>query len=370
MSREDRRRNQEAVYQAMRSYYEETKNWKENISVKEIHSRVNKHLRIFFHEEVRAALSKDLATKLKFENSTMGILILPEEEAPHEFEKNVLLTLNRLGIKASSGRGAKNVLVPWSRISYRTILRCLKYLIKEEKVIRIGKGHYTTDAAVKKREDVASAYIRVLSIDAVGLRGNYLTTLLGKGAMGIPFNPAYVLPEAASIFKKVYERRLCIHNDKETALAEANVWLNSFMNNVHVEIGTTGSPFKILSGRMTTSELQEIGPAILGAVVRKRVVKREFGVDALVFQSAFEIVFQLLVNLIDIKSLKTSEESDIVVKVSFNPREFVRSIDAFREPVESRLNRKMVRKMGFLPTKTYLESETREKRIFSEGASI
>ena len=351
----------------MRSYYEETKNWTENISVIEIQSRVDETLRILLHEEIHSALLEDLATKVNLEDSACGILVLLKEDVPREFEKKVLFSLSRFGATFSSDSGVRKVLVPWSRISYRTILRCLKDLMKEEKVFRMGRGHYTIEATVKKREEQASTYKKVFSINAAGLRGNYLTTLLGKGAMGIPFNPAYVLPETASIFKKIYEQRLGIHNDKETALAEANIWLNSFMKNVHVEIGTTGSPFEIIPGRMTTKELQEIGPAIMGAMVRKRVLKRKFGADALVFQSAFEIMFQLLANLIDIKSLKTFEGSDIVVKVSFNPREFFRSADELREQFESRLNRKMVRKWGFLPTKTYLEPETRKKRAFSEA---
>ncbi len=318
--------------------------------------------------EVGAALSEDLATKVDLEDSISGILILLKEGMPQEFKRKVLFSLNRFGATFSGDREGKNVLVPWRKMAYRTVLRRLKDLTREKRVHRIGKGHYTIDAAIQKRENLASAYSEVLSFNAAGLRGHYATTLLGKDGIVIPFNSAHALPQTTAIFKKIYDWRLNGHKDKETAKAEANIWINSFMNTVRVEIGTTGVPFKIISGRMMTSERQEIGPAVLGAIVGKRVSKRKFGVDALVFQSATEIMFRLLTSLIDLESLKAFGDSDIVVKVSFNPLEFLRSMNNLKEPFESRLNRQMVRKWGVLPSKTYLEPETRKKRVFSEGS--
>lgn len=336
------------------------------MTTKEIQTKVNKSLRSLLHEEVKQALPKEVANQVNFTETNDGLLVQPKKEKTRELEQKVLFHLSRFKANVPEDGQNRHFLIPWKKMSYRIVLRHLENLRNEGRVQRFSRGQYNIDLAVQKRQSLASMYRKVLSINARELKGNYTTTLLGKEGMIIPFNPVYLLPQTTSLFKIIYHWRSREHKDKDTAKAEANIWINSFMNNVSVEIGSTGAPFGIRSGKMVTSERQEIGPALLGAMIGKRVSKRKYGVDALVFQSATEIIFRLLTNLIDPESLKSFGDSDIVVKISFNPIEFLRTMSNLKEPFEMGLNREMVRKWGILPSKTYLEPETRKKRVFSD----
>jgi hypothetical protein len=367
--RQDRKRNQEIVYQAMASFYEETQKWTEDLSTKEVVTRVDVSLRSILREEVREALPKEIAGQVRLADTISGLLILSNHKIIHEFMRKVLISLNQFNVSVRSEGQDKHFLVPWREMDYRVILRHLENLKAEGKIERVKRGRYTIDTAVQKRQSLALEYHKVLSISAAELRGHYASTLLGKEDLVIPFDPAYALPQAASLFKKVYDRRFSRHKDKKIAKAEANIWLNSFMRNVCIEIGSTGAPFRVMSGKMVTSERQEIGPALLGAMIGKRISKRSYGVDALMFQSATDIMFRLLTDLIDPDSLKAFGDSDIVVRISFNPLKFLRTMSNLEEVFEMRLNRQMVRKWGVFPTKTYLEPETKKKRVFSEERS-
>jgi hypothetical protein len=310
--REDRKRNQEFVYQTMESYYKETQKWTEDLTIGEVQSRVNVTLRLL-HEEVGQ--------------------ILPKE-------------------------------VPWKKMGYRVVLRHLGNLAEEGRVRQTRRGRYTIDVAVQKRQNIASEYRQLLSINAAELSGHYSSTLLGKKGLIIPFNPAYALRQTALLRRKIYERRLSRHGDEEVAKAETDIWIDSFMNSVNVEIGSTGAPFSFLSGKMMTTERQEMGPALLGAIAGKRISKKGYGVDALVFQSATEIMYRLLTDLIDPESLKAFGNSDVVVKICFNPLKFLQTKNNLKEPFEMKLNSKPVRKLGLFPTKTRLISETKKRVIF------
>ena len=294
--REDKRENVEIVYSAMRSLYEQRqpKDWRKSLPPKEIEAKVNNILEM-----------KSLETKKQ-------------------------------------------------RTMHRVVVhRCLKVLMKEKRVVKLPntRGEYTIDFAIQEAKKTCSAFTRtVLSVNNYReLKGETSQTIQGQ-KIDTPFCPINSAPETVSISRHIEKWRLQIHGEKDIAGAEANAWINSFINALSCEVESGDTPLKIRPDKLVSTE------------------KRD-GVNAFIFRKAMEIMLELFESL-DLESLKRAKDSGLLVdaqmsvRISFNPVTFIQLLKRYRDEKEIELNRTQVQ--SEFPWKTFELNKSLNKRVFKE----
>lgn len=209
------------------------------------------------------------------------------------------------------------------RIGYRSILRQLDALKSEGIVVRIGRGEYSTSEVLQRRRDRELAFRNVLSLSRGSLTGVSKVTERGKLVSETPANPLTHSDTVLNITKEIVEKRREFHGDEELADKEADVWVACLLNNINVELGTTGEPFKVVPGRFVTTISQELPIKLLGSLISKRQsVDKKMGHDALIFQEAAQIV-KLLIDLVDWRNWSVLDNTtELVVKIVYNPVNF------------------------------------------------
>jgi hypothetical protein len=295
--------NVEIVYSAMKSHYENTQNWKMPLSVKEI-------VEIVYSAMKSNARKKGLSAK-EIEN-------LP-------------------------------------KMDRRCIYRHLDTLMKEKppRVIKIGRGQYTVDFAAEQINNQRKAFTRImLSVDSHRkLRGENYRMIDGQ-KFDVPTNPIFGSPEEHKVFMHIEDWRLKIHNQKDIADAEANAWTNSFIDVLSYDVETGEAPLKIRPESLVTTE-------------------KKVGVNAFIFRKAMEIMLELLESL-DTQSLKNEKspiylgDTQLMVRITFNPVDFYNVLKSYRDRFEMELNRHEVQAPSGLSGRKFQLNDTIEKHVFHE----
>jgi hypothetical protein len=208
------------------------------------------------------------------------------------------------------------------KLHYRTIMRQLNKLKDERCVVRIGRGEYCTRATIEKRSEREQAFRSILSIARQNLRGVFKATEWGRLVSEAPANPLTYSDVILNMAREIVEKRKKTHGDEELAEKEANIWVTCLLNNICVELGSTGPPFEVVPGRFATSIRQELPIRLLGSLMSKQFVERKIGHDALIFQEAAQIV-KLLIDLVDWYNWEVLDNTtELVVKIIYNPVNF------------------------------------------------
>ena len=240
------------------------------------------------------------------------------------------------------------------RLHYRTILRQLDKLIVEGSIDRVGRGEYSTCEIILRRRERELAFRSVLSISRQNLRGVFKATEWGRLVSEAPANPLTYSDAILDMSREIVERRRKTHGDKELAEKEADIWIACFLNNIGVELGSTGTPFEVVPGRFVTTIRQELPVRLLGSLMSKQFIDRKMGHDALIFQEAAQIV-KLLIDLVDWSNLVVPENTtELVVKIAFNHVNFLYDF----ERVKRRVRR--IERMNVFPESHDAESVVRE----------
>jgi hypothetical protein len=227
------------------------------------------------------------------------------------------------------------------KLHYRTIMRQLDKLIDEGSVIRMDRGEYCTRATIEKRSEREQAFRSILSISRQNLRGIFKTTEWGRPVSEAPANPLTYSDAILNMAREIVEKRKETHGDKELAEKEADIWLACLLNNICVELGSTGVSFEVVPGRFVTTIRQELPVRLLGSLMSKQFVDRKMGHDALIFQEAAQIV-KLLIDLVDWSNLDVPDNTtELVVKIAFNPVNFLHDFERVKRKVR-RIERKNV----------------------------
>jgi hypothetical protein len=58
--------------------------------------------------------------------------------------------------------------------------------------------------------------------------------------------------------REIVEKRGKTHGDKELAEKEADIWVACLLNNIGVELGSTGSPFEVVARARNKTLIQEL----------------------------------------------------------------------------------------------------------------
>lgn len=227
------------------------------------------------------------------------------------------------------------------KLNYRTIMRQLDRLTDEGSVIRMGRGEYCTRATIEKRSEREQAFRSILSISRQNLSGVFKATEWGRPVSEAPANPLTYSDAILNMTKELVEERRKTHGDKELAEKEADIWVACLLNNIGVELGSTGTPFEVVPGHFDTTIRQELPIRLLGSLMSKQFVDRQMGHDVLIFQEAVQIV-KLLIDLVDWRKLDVPDNTtELVVKIAFNPVNFLHDFERVKRKVR-RIERKNV----------------------------
>jgi len=227
------------------------------------------------------------------------------------------------------------------KLHYRTILRQLDRLIDEESVVRMGRGEYCTRATIGKRSEREHAFRSILSIGRQNLRGIFKASEWGRTVSEASANPLIYSDAIQDMVREIVEKRRKTHGDKELAEKEADIWVTCLLNNICVELGSTGSPFEVVPGRFATTIRQELPIRLLGSLMSKQYIDRKMGHDALIFQGAVQIV-KLLIDLVDWSNFDVPDNTtELVVKIVYNPVNFLHDFERVKHRVR-RIERKNV----------------------------
>jgi len=219
------------------------------------------------------------------------------------------------------------------KLHYRTIMRQLDKLIAEGSIGRVGRGEYSTCEIILRRRERELAFRSVLSINRQNLRGVFKATEWGRLVAEAPVNPLTYSDAILNMAREIVEKRRETHGDKELAEKEADIWVACLLNNIGVELGSTGSPFEVVPGRFVTTIRQELPIRLLGSLMSKQFIDRKMGHDALIFQEATQIV-KLLIDLVDWSNLVVPDNTtELVVKIAFNPVNFLYDFERVKRRV-------------------------------------
>ncbi|EMR73012.1 hypothetical protein MCGE09_00328 [Thaumarchaeota archaeon SCGC AB-539-E09] len=209
------------------------------------------------------------------------------------------------------------------RLSYRSIMRQLDTLKSDGSVVRIGRGEYSTSEVLQIRRKRELAFRNVISLSSGNLTGVSKVTERGKLVSEAPANPLTYSDAVSTLTKEIVEKRRKFHGDEELAKKEADIWVACLLNNISVELGTTGESFNVVPGRFATTISQELPVKLLGLLVSKQQsMDRKMGHDALIFQEAAQII-RLLIDLVDWHSWNVRDNTtELVVKIVYNPVNF------------------------------------------------
>ena len=209
------------------------------------------------------------------------------------------------------------------RLSYRSIMRQLDALTSEGSVVRIGRGEYSTSEMLQRRRAMELEFRNVLTLSQGSLTGVSKVTEHGKLVSETSANPLTYSDTVLNIKKEIVEKRRKFHGDEELAEKEAEIWAACLLNNISVELGTTGDPFNVTPGHFATTLSQELPIKYLGSLITKQQpVDKKMGHDALIFQEAAQIV-KLLIDLVDWRNWNVLDNTtELVVKIVYNPVNF------------------------------------------------
>jgi hypothetical protein len=185
----------------------------------------------------------------------------------------------------------------------RAIYRHLKTLLKEKppRVFKVGdRGLYTIDYAIEQNEKERKEITRsIMSIKGCSKREG-----------------VYDSSENSLVLEYVKKWRLRTHGQKDVAQIEADIWVNSLLDALSLDIGTGEAPL---------------------------IIKPGSGLDTFVSRKAIEIVFALLESL-DLKYLEqdktnsTLSDSQLAITIKFNPAKFLNKMRFYRDFWELKLN--------------------------------
>jgi hypothetical protein len=242
------------------------------------------------------------------------------------------------------------------KMNRRCIYRHIDTLMeKPPRVIKVGNGRglYTIDFAREQIAKQREAFKKImLSIDSHReLRGE-TTHVIHDQRVDVPTNPIFDAPETQKIYDRIEKWRLQIHGQKDIANAEAVAWISGFIEVLSYDIETGEYPLRIRPESLLTTD-------------------RKVGVNAFIFRKAMEIMLELLESL-DLESLKKDKtpgflgDTQLCVRITFNPAAFYQALKYYRDREEIRLNQKRVFIPG-MPGKQYEYGEKLKKRVFNEA---
>ena len=227
------------------------------------------------------------------------------------------------------------------KLHYRTIMRHLDRLTDEGSVIQTGRGEYCTRASIEKRSEREQAFRSILSLSHQNLRGVFKATERGRLVLEAPANPLTYSDAIRNMAREIVEKRKKIHGDEELAEKEADIWVACLLNNIGVELGSTGTPFEVVPGHFDTTIRQELPIRLLGLLMSKQFVDRKMGHDVLIFQEAVQIV-KLLIDLVDWRNFDVPDNTtELVAKITYNPVNFLHDFERVKRKVR-RIEKKNV----------------------------
>ena len=224
------------------------------------------------------------------------------------------------------------------RLSYRSIMRQLDALTSEGSVVRIGRGEYSTSEMLQRRRARELGFRNILTLSQGSLTGVSKVTERGKLVSETPTHPLTYSDVILNIKKEIVDQRRKLHGDEELADREADIRIACLLNNISVELGTTGDPFKVVPGRFATTISQELPIKYLGSLITKQQpVDKKIGHDALIFQDAAQIV-KLLIDLVDWRTWNLLDNTtELVVKIVYNPVNFQIEFEKTKHRVRRKL---------------------------------